>query len=103
MPPQEALAATVPVIEALVRLGVRYYVGGSLASSAHGVPRSTLNADLVADLTLSQVPILVAELRPAYYIHEPQRFEAAATSHGTQRSTRRKRQPEPRAAAGGGG
>ena len=71
MPPQEALAATVPVIEALVRLGVRYYVGGSLASSAHGVPRSTLDADLVADLALSQVPVLVAELHPAYYIHEP--------------------------------
>ncbi len=31
MPQQEAIAATVPVVEAFVRLGVRYYVGGSLA------------------------------------------------------------------------
>ncbi|NQT41599.1 MAG: hypothetical protein HQ581_29185 [Planctomycetes bacterium] len=71
MPQQEAIAATIPVVEAFARLGVRYYVGGSLASSAHGVPRSTLDADLVADLTLGQVSPLVAELCSEYYIHEP--------------------------------
>ncbi len=71
MPPQEAVTATVPVIEALVRLGARYYVGGSLASSAHGVPRSTIDADLVTDLAPSQVCSFVAELRPQYYIREP--------------------------------
>lgn len=71
MPSQEALAATLPVIKALVGLGVRYYVGGSLASSAHGVPRSTLDADLVADLAPGQVSSFVAELRADYYIHEP--------------------------------
>lgn len=71
MPSQEALAATLPVIKTLMRLGVRYYVGGSLASSAHGVPRSTLDADLVADLAPSQVSSFVAELGPDYYLHEP--------------------------------
>ena len=46
-PPLEAL---LPVIEAFNRLGVPYYLGGSLASSLYGVARTTLDADLVADL-----------------------------------------------------
>jgi hypothetical protein len=35
----DLVAALLPVIEALDSLGVRYYVGGSVASSIHGVPR----------------------------------------------------------------
>ncbi len=41
-------AAIVPVAEAFEALGVPYYVGGSVASSAHGVSRSTLDIALVA-------------------------------------------------------
>jgi hypothetical protein len=43
-------------------------VGGSLASSLYGVARTTLDADLVADLRLAHVPRLVSALRGAYYV-----------------------------------
>ena len=46
----EPLRITLFVAKALERMGIPYFVGGSLASSAHGVPRATLDADIVADL-----------------------------------------------------
>ena len=46
----DALAALRPVVDELERLGVVYYLGGSLASSAYGIARATLDADLVAEL-----------------------------------------------------
>jgi hypothetical protein len=64
----DALNAVLPVIAALERLGVPYYVGGSLASSAHGVVRATLDADLVADLKPQHVAGLVEALQADYYI-----------------------------------
>ena len=48
--PADALLALTPLVEALEKLGVQYYLGGSVASSAYGIARSTLDVDLVADL-----------------------------------------------------
>jgi hypothetical protein len=64
----DALNAVMPVIAALDRLGVQYYLGGSLASSAHGIMRATADADLVADLKPQHVDPLVDALRADYYI-----------------------------------
>ncbi len=50
------------------RLGVAYRVGGSLASSAFGVARSTLDVDLVADLHPEHVESLVALVGRDYYV-----------------------------------
>lgn len=61
-------AALAPVADALEALGVDYRVGGSVASSALGVGRSTLDIDLVADLLVRHVDPLVARLGDAYYI-----------------------------------
>jgi len=63
-------AALRPVVEALETLGVRYLVGGSVASSALGMPRSTLDVDLVTDLGAAQVAGLVAALEADYHIEE---------------------------------
>ena len=46
MTASELVSALEPVVDGLEMLGVRYYVGGSLASSAHGVPRASIDADL---------------------------------------------------------
>ena len=48
------------VIQTLESLGIPYPVGGSLASSVHGVMRSTLDVDIVADMRLEHVQPLVA-------------------------------------------
>jgi hypothetical protein len=54
----EALAR---LLEVLDRLEIRYAIGGSVASSAHGVPRTTLDVDLVVDLKADQIDDLAAE------------------------------------------
>ena len=59
-----------PVIEIFEKIGVSYYIGGSLASSAYGVARATMDIDLVADLSLDHVEILVKTLEEKYYIDE---------------------------------
>ena len=63
----ESLRAMRPVADALDRLGIRYHVGGSLASSAYGIPRSTIDVDLVADVTPEQAEPLAAALGDDYY------------------------------------
>lgn len=50
------------------RLGAAYYVGGSAASSNYGVARSTLDVDLVADLSPAHAAPLVAALQAQYYV-----------------------------------
>jgi len=60
------------VIARLVRtfddLGIRYLVGGSFASSLHGIPRATQDVDLVADIGLSQVEALTGALADEFYL-----------------------------------
>ena len=41
----EPLRVTLAVAKALERMGIPYFLGGSLASSIHGVARATLGAD----------------------------------------------------------
>jgi len=62
------LDALLAVTEALDLLGVPYLLGGSWASMAHGVPRATQDADLLAQLNLAHVAPLVAALRATFYI-----------------------------------
>ncbi|MBI5302274.1 MAG: hypothetical protein HY868_09060 [Chloroflexi bacterium] len=64
----EPIAVTLLVIEALEKLGVRYLIGGSLASAVYGEPRSTMDADLVADLRLEHAEPLARALSGAFYV-----------------------------------
>jgi hypothetical protein len=66
--PPEVRDALAPVTEALESLGVGYYVGGSVASSAHGVPRASLDVDLLAELLLEHVDAFSGLLEGAYYL-----------------------------------
>jgi hypothetical protein len=66
----DLLRALGPVVDALEELGVPYYVGGSLASSTHGIARSSIDADVVADLGPGHVGPLVRALGGAYYVSE---------------------------------
>jgi len=66
----DLLVALAPVLEALRALGVRHYVGGSIASSAHGVPRASIDADVVAELGAAHAAPLAATLQGEYYVSE---------------------------------
>lgn len=64
----EMMRVLLPVVEQFNKLGVRYHVGGSVASSLHGVPRATLDVDLVAALEREHIAQLVEALEQDYYI-----------------------------------
>ena len=74
----DILLALGPVLEALRRLGVRHYVGGSIASSSYGVPRASIDADVVAELGPAHAPRFVAALRGSYYVSEERVRDAIA-------------------------
>ena len=78
MQPPDLIAAVTPVATALERLGVEYYVGGSVASSAYGYTRTTQDVDLVASLAPKHVAPLVRTLQGAYYANAQTISEAVA-------------------------
>jgi len=65
--PGDATQATLLVTQAFEQLGVPYAVGGSLASSLHGVMRSTLDVDILADLHLEHIQPLIEMLSKEFY------------------------------------
>lgn len=68
-----ALATLTAVAKALDIAGATYFVGGSLASSLQGIPRSTQDVDLVADLAISRVGAFVEALGAGFYA-DPERI-----------------------------
>ncbi len=60
------------LLDALGRLEIPHMVGGSLASSVHGVWRATNDVDIVASIPPEYVDELVRLLEPDYYIDEGQ-------------------------------
>jgi hypothetical protein len=63
-----ALDALLQIVDYLNRLGIPYLLGGSWASMAHGIPRATQDADLLVQLTSSDVEPLLALLAPDFYV-----------------------------------
>lgn len=63
----EPVAVTLLVANALEKLGVPYFIGGSLATAVHGVARATLDADIIADMKPDQVDHFVRALGNAFY------------------------------------
>ncbi len=72
----QLLMLTDPISLALVvanildTLAIPYLVGGSVASSLLGEPRSTQDIDVVADLHPEKVSPLIQALRPRFYVSE---------------------------------
>ena len=64
----ESLEAVLEVVDAFEELEIPYHVGGSLASSLHGVPRQTNDLDLVADLLLLVAVPLVLRFHESFYV-----------------------------------
>lgn len=60
-----------PVLKAFRELGVRHFIGGSVASSFHGATRTTMDVDVVCELLEREIPRFVAMLGDVYYVSEP--------------------------------
>ena len=68
MKKKDLIEALNEVIECFEAIGIAYYVGGSVASSAYGVARATMDVDLVANIEMSHVDLLMNNLKAHYYI-----------------------------------
>ncbi|HAS17317.1 MAG TPA: hypothetical protein DCR39_05375 [Nitrospiraceae bacterium] len=51
----DIIEVVLKVTGTLERLGIAYHIGGSLASSAFGIPRATLDIDIVADIKAQHI------------------------------------------------
>jgi hypothetical protein len=55
------------ITAALNRVGIRYAIGGSIASSAHSIWRTTLDVDIVAAIAPAQAEAFVQSLGKDWY------------------------------------
>lgn len=72
----EPLQITQQIADVFQGLKIHYMIGGSLASSLHGIPRATQDIDIVADIKLNKVKELVNILKMDFYIDEDMIKEA---------------------------
>jgi hypothetical protein len=66
--PLDPIATALVVTDALDVLGVPHSIGGSIASSFAGEPRSTIDVDIVAALEDRHVDALVEALSAQFYV-----------------------------------
>jgi hypothetical protein len=64
----DPVAVAVTMAQILEACGLRYLVGGSLASSMSGEPRSTLDVDIVVAMTASDIDQLTFRLRDEFEV-----------------------------------
>ncbi len=76
------ISVTLAVTGVLERLGVRYLIGGSLASALHGVPRASVDADILAELGIEHVRPLADALAGDFYLDEGA-MESAIMHHSS--------------------
>ena len=66
----EALQVTLLVTNLFDELDIPYVIGGSMASIIHGMLRTTMDVDIVADIQSEQVASFVSGLQDAFYADE---------------------------------
>ena len=71
------------VIDTLDRLGMPYAIGGSIASSLHGVNRQTRDADLTVEPFPGREGVFVAAFDPAEYYLSPDAVREAVRDRST--------------------
>src|SRR5436309_8939063 len=74
-----ALSVLSQVTTVLQQLGISYVLIGSLASSLHGLYRSTADIDILADIKAEQVHLFFEILQKHFYVDE-QAMRDAVTS-----------------------
>ena len=70
MDTDDLVTAIAPVVATFHRLGVRYFVGGSVASSFHGAIRSTMDVDVVSELPFRLAEAFATSFSTDYYLSE---------------------------------
>ena len=63
----DAIRITLLVTDVFEKMLIPYAVGGSISSSVHGIMRSTMDVDIVADMRLEHISGFVETLSTAFY------------------------------------
>jgi len=79
MQKSEIIDALKPVIKTFDELGILYFIGGSIASSAYGTPRATMDVDLISALGYDLIKPLINKLKEEYFIDEEMINDALST------------------------
>jgi hypothetical protein len=66
----DVLEVTLRIAETFESLEIPYLIGGSLASSLHGIPRATQDVDVVAEIRGRHVSPLVSALEDEFYVDQ---------------------------------
>jgi hypothetical protein len=77
----DPIRITVKVTNILEKMGVHYLIGGSLASTLHGMVRTTQDADIVAELHTEHISPFVEALKDDFYLDDE--MIAGAVTHRT--------------------
>jgi hypothetical protein len=72
----DPISIAVHIAGILEELGIRYVIGGSVASSVLGEPRSTLDLDLMVEIDERSARLLVVRLQPDFYAEEEDAIDA---------------------------
>lgn len=64
------IEAIIPVIKVFDQLNIAYYISGSVASSAYGKSRATMDVDCVSTLSLDKAHSFAEILKEDYYADE---------------------------------
>jgi hypothetical protein len=78
----EPIKVVSEVVTVLQGLGITYAVGGSVASSIHGVPRATQDVDIIALMGLEHVGPVADALKDRFYL-DVDALRAAVRSRGS--------------------
>lgn len=68
MDKNEIISALEPLIKALNDTSIDYFIGGSIASSAYGLARATMDVDMILNLKPFQIQSFVKMLKEEYYV-----------------------------------
>lgn len=66
----EPIEVTLRVTSVLEKLGIPYLIGGSLASTLHGMIRTTQDSDIITQMRMEHVQPFVSSLQDEFFIDE---------------------------------
>lgn len=72
----EPIQVTLQVVDVLEQIGIKYVIGGSLASALHGVARATMDSDIITDFREEHVEPFVQALKSTFYVDDEMIREA---------------------------
>ena len=64
----EPIEVTLKVTGVLEKLGVRYVIGGSLASTLYGMVRTAQDSDVITEMRIEHVQPFVSALETEFFI-----------------------------------